>query len=570
MLFSAACLSLWSVAVPVFESPDESAHWLNGRFIHDHWRLPVLSETLVEASQPPLYYLLLAPFAVDSPLPASQPTLDTSGKPTGCCTDGRLYPNKFSDLEGFGALRIARLFSVAFSLITILFTYLACLELLGEPHVAFLAGSLIAFLPQFSFRGGSISNDAPAATLGAACLFAAIYIYRRGFTWKRGMIAGILLGLACLTKINAVCLSAALVIAIVRFEGEFKKNTLRISVLGISLALLAPWMIYSQIVLGDPLGMQAVQKVLPSLVEKRTLADPYFRTVFPETMWLSSVGLFSHMSMPMRPWAYHAIATLLAIAGLGLAIGLVRRKLDGRIVALLGSPVIVNLMLVDQYNLTFAQPQGRLLFPSLPCVAVLVALGLRNLVQLPAFSYAGLAAGALVFNVAVLTTVVIPGYWSSANEATAIDLQVNPGGSMVPAGPLSVRNSLRQTFVAGHDNLSGIQILIATYSAHVQQGVLLLTLSAEEEAGSRVIARGEIPAASLEDNHPARWYFPVVHNAYGRRFALTLSSDELPEDRKISAWLSGTQTYPAGRLFLEGREQPRSLVLTTFFRLAEW
>src|SRR5262245_58013133 len=64
-----AVLVAWAFATPVFESPDEPAHWQYARYLHDRWSLPFYEAGFEEANSPPLYYLALAPLAVPSRLP---------------------------------------------------------------------------------------------------------------------------------------------------------------------------------------------------------------------------------------------------------------------------------------------------------------------------------------------------------------------------------------------------------------------------------------------------------------------------------------------------------------------
>jgi hypothetical protein len=59
----------WSLVVPVFEAPDEPAHWQYARYLHDHWRLPLYDAEFVEANSPPLYYALMATFAAPTETP---------------------------------------------------------------------------------------------------------------------------------------------------------------------------------------------------------------------------------------------------------------------------------------------------------------------------------------------------------------------------------------------------------------------------------------------------------------------------------------------------------------------
>src|SRR5215510_13975358 len=81
LLASAALLLvLWSFAVPVFEAPDEPAHWQYAQYLHAQHKLPVYEARFVEANQPPLYYLLIAPFAAPSAVPVSAAHFDAVGR----------------------------------------------------------------------------------------------------------------------------------------------------------------------------------------------------------------------------------------------------------------------------------------------------------------------------------------------------------------------------------------------------------------------------------------------------------------------------------------------------------
>src|SRR5262245_55058539 len=77
---TALLLVLWSFAVPIFEAPDEPAHWQYAQYLHTQKKLPVYTAWVVEANQPPLYYLLIAPFAAPSTLPVSAAHFDAAGR----------------------------------------------------------------------------------------------------------------------------------------------------------------------------------------------------------------------------------------------------------------------------------------------------------------------------------------------------------------------------------------------------------------------------------------------------------------------------------------------------------
>src|SRR5690349_14479173 len=188
----------WSLAVPIFEAPDEPHHWLFARYLNEKKRLPVFNQELVEANSPPLYYALIAPVASDTPFP---PTfVDKNGKPTPLgvnVTMGeakpalKIYRNDISDFGKYWPFRAARLLTVVMSIVTVLFTFLAGREATGRVATGLLAGGIVAFLPQFSFRGGQISNDSLLATFGAASLYYIVRLIRRGSSWPTGVLASL-------------------------------------------------------------------------------------------------------------------------------------------------------------------------------------------------------------------------------------------------------------------------------------------------------------------------------------------------------------------------------------------
>ena len=64
-----ALYAAWALLTPVFEAPDEPAHWQYARYLHDHWALPRYVAGFEEANSPPLAYVLFAPFAREAGSP---------------------------------------------------------------------------------------------------------------------------------------------------------------------------------------------------------------------------------------------------------------------------------------------------------------------------------------------------------------------------------------------------------------------------------------------------------------------------------------------------------------------
>jgi 4-amino-4-deoxy-L-arabinose transferase-like glycosyltransferase len=222
LAISTALLTMWSFIVPLFEAPDEPYHWAYARYIHDYGRLPFYDRSLIEAVHPPLYYVLIAPFAVNSELPSANCIFMSS---INC------VPRAFSDFGKYWPLRWARLFTVVLSVVTILFTYLAGYEASGRPVTGLLAGGLAAFLPQFTFRGTNISNDAMVATTSAIATYFIVRLIRRGFSWKLGCMASLTVAFAFLSKVSAMILVPVLIAALLFGTSNWQVRMKRLSLM---------------------------------------------------------------------------------------------------------------------------------------------------------------------------------------------------------------------------------------------------------------------------------------------------------------------------------------------------
>jgi Dolichyl-phosphate-mannose-protein mannosyltransferase len=156
------------------------------------------------------------------------------------CHSHRYGHNAGDDLSKYWLIRFARLLTVLMSIATVSLAYKAGLEATGHAHAGLLRGTLVGFLPQFTFRGNHVSNDALVATLGAAFAFVLVRLLRRGFTVRLAGTAGVIVGLAYLTKISAICLFPALALAFLIEPAPWRTKLLRNLVLAVPLVIVAP------------------------------------------------------------------------------------------------------------------------------------------------------------------------------------------------------------------------------------------------------------------------------------------------------------------------------------------
>jgi 4-amino-4-deoxy-L-arabinose transferase-like glycosyltransferase len=388
LLFSFVLMICWTLAVPIFEAQDEPAHWQYARHIHDHWRLPVYGPGFVEANSPPLYYLAIAALANGSEEPPPL-ALETARGTLLMLAPPRLYQNSFDDLKWYWPIRAARLVSVVLSSATIWFCFLAGVAATGRHATGLLAAGLVAFLPQFTFRGTNVSNDALVTMWAAATVYLIILLVQRGFTWTRGLTIAAVIAAAFLSKVTAIFLPVPVGLAIISERGVPLVRRIRhLAILLLALVLVLPWMGRNHLLYGDPLAKAAMESAVAPLIVKKSISSAYFLDAFPSRLARSFVGMFGWMNVPLPLLIYLLFGLLGGIALIGCAAALrrgtvsagmpLRSIASARRLLILASIPVLNFLLVVGINLMFDQPQGRYLFPALPALGVLAAIGLEG------------------------------------------------------------------------------------------------------------------------------------------------------------------------------------------------
>ncbi|HEY6042987.1 MAG TPA: glycosyltransferase family 39 protein, partial [Anaerolineae bacterium] len=252
---------VYSVSIPLGEAPDEVSHWSYVQYLTTHLRLPGGDGASAgEAHQPPLYYLLGA--FVSFSVPEQQ--FDVYANPDwylgNTDTPNLLLHTRreaFPYRGGVLAWHLVRLFSILLGAITVWATYrLARLVFPDSAWVAPTAAAFVAFIPQFTFLSAVVNNDNLVIALSALALLAFLRTGRdvRACAF---IITGVLLGLAVLAKVSAFSLWVALALAMV-VNGQGTPIRERAANLLVTFAtasaVVSPWLVYSGIALGDPLG----------------------------------------------------------------------------------------------------------------------------------------------------------------------------------------------------------------------------------------------------------------------------------------------------------------------------
>jgi len=425
----------YSVTVPLFESPDEIWHFAFADHLAKGGGLPVFAEKksafLREGGQPPLYYaavaLAILPLDRDDfpnwvRFNASHPAVTrgaTSDTPNIFIHTAREDPPWTGSVL---AVHVARLISLLFGALTVVGIYVVGRIVTGREDLALLGAALIAFTPQFVFMCSSVNNDSLAAATATWVGVAALQIsnVEAQISKRYAIGAGIILGLGLLSKLGGLVLLPLVGLAFLirwfrrrshlKFRvragcAEIRYLILKVClVFGIAFLISGWWFARNIALYGDPLGWSVwlsdigVRTPTPAVWQLAPELPALFRTY-----WADLPGF------PLSGPIYVALAAVTLVAVVGLFKSLISN---------LQSPIsdlrLPTSDLFDIWNLIFllawlgavavsvlrymqATPaaQGRLLFPALAPIGVLMAWGLGAWTRrawLPGFVAGGLFA----------------------------------------------------------------------------------------------------------------------------------------------------------------------------------
>ncbi len=391
----------YSLVTPVFEAPDEGDHYRYIKYLAEKASLPVVegSENPVghEVWQPPLYYALgaLVTFKIDT---SDMGELEWRNLHWGLFgsknvvfhTSNESFPYRGTAL----AVHVVRLLSILMGGVTVAITYLLALELFPDQRwMAVGAAAVNAFNPQFVFIGGAINNDNLVTPLCSIILLMLVRLAKNGLR-ARGLVSlGILLGFAALTKVSALALIPLVAAILGVYSLRRRSFTLFIArsvvVLGLCALISGWWFLRNWSLYGDPLAWWAMLSSSTPLLRMEPLSG---LELFRYASWLrrSFWAVFGY-GILVHPLIYRCLDIVVLLSFLGLAIFVARRwhrrgldwkVLRGLAILLLWLAVVL-FSLLRWMQILEATNQGRLLFPAISAISVLLCVGLSQLAPRP-------------------------------------------------------------------------------------------------------------------------------------------------------------------------------------------
>ncbi len=441
----------FSTIIPLGEAADEVSHHSYVRYVAEYGGMPpVVEGTTVfgETFQPPFYYTVAAPLTAWLPTGSEAnlgfdiPVENNPDWEPGNPARARVLLQPAAARwqwqgEALG-WHLARFLSVLIGAGTIYFTYkLGRLVWKGEPWTALGAALFVAALPSFVGVSAVVTNDTLATLFSAILLWqlAKVVTTTAGENWQEWAWVGVTGTLGVWTKASGWLFVGTAVFGFVLWLWTKKKPGFRLKegqkngfegketvfnalgflfITGVVwfVGVIPLWIVNWQRS-GDIMGRN-LQTLVTDARTQFTFADLLDVLYSLCRTWWAGFGGAVHVSFG-APVNFGLLVIIFGVAG----IGLVRRHLNRsqsdpatrQLIPLLAVHTgLVVLSWLAWTALVLGTGQGRLLFPALPAVAVLLAGGWAGLPIPPRYSLGAFGGVMGLLLVGSITSLLLPAY----------------------------------------------------------------------------------------------------------------------------------------------------------------
>ncbi len=401
--------------VPIFEGPDEWTHSGHVKYIAEGHGLPVMlpGRGIWGGQQPPLYFataaVLIQPFDL-SGLDRYEKSLKNPHAALGYALDpGNKNHYLHDPAENFPyhglslAIHILRLYSMAFGLITLIFTYLTAFDLrfwiddtqskiVNPKSFATTVALFMACQPMFAFITAMVANE----PVNMACCAVGLWLTQRyilyGASARRAVALGITLGLISLAKMTGLAMGLVTAIAFLQIAiaKRHQPGLARLLwrdgfIIGSSFLLVGGWWYWRNYQLYGDFFQTGLYKIYfhdtPDPISFRHFL--YILASGEVSFWAT----FGWLNIVAPDWVYTVYDVVSRIGLLGTILTIILRKEILR--NLLTSPLLIHLVFppIMAFSLTRLVAieggmQGRQLLPALGSMAIVIIWGWWRIAQM--------------------------------------------------------------------------------------------------------------------------------------------------------------------------------------------
>ncbi|HSD83131.1 MAG TPA: glycosyltransferase family 39 protein, partial [Anaerolineae bacterium] len=388
--------AIYSVATPIFEASDEVSHYAVVQHIADTGELPVQQQSVKtvweqEGSQPPLYYWLVSPVArlIDTSDAAERMSRNPHAIPGNPSLEANRNLIIHSPAEDFPwhnttlAVHLIRFISIVLGAGTVALSYLLARRLFPDrASIPIGTAALIAFNPMFLFISASVNNDNLTILLTSLALYLSVVCWyeppgrvdRSG--WGRRLLLGSVLGAAALSKISGLTLLpiVALILTVRHLRQRDGRGWILSGVLvALPVLFIAGWWYWRNLTLyGELFGLDMMVAIAGQ--RSMSLLDlvPEFDG-FRYSYW----ALFGAVNIVTFSLAYFIFDLFMLLAVIGGGLWFIRNRRSDRIglMAILVGYVLLVFVGVIRWTMMTPASQGRLMFPAMAAISLLLWLG---------------------------------------------------------------------------------------------------------------------------------------------------------------------------------------------------
>lgn len=381
---------LYSAHTPLFEGPDELAHFVyTNRIVTNRalntipsGRSEMLRQRNFEAHQHPLYYLTAAPLLAlferdDFENYIRLNPFASIGTVTGSNEHIQIHPLTHEG-DTVYAVWALRLLSMGMGVITLLCVYHTG-RLVWDARLGLGAMVVVASIPMFVHVSSSINNDNLNITLSALAVTILVQMWHdRRITRGQAVALGITLAGILMAKLTGIiaygyAVGALLLGGIIR-RFKWQQVGFALAMIGAAFAIFALWwFVRSDILYNDPIGLSPTL----DLWSRNRDRLPSSHEVWG--IWVSFWMMLGHLNIPGPAWLMPYVTAITALAAVGLVVRALRDSEARWYIAFMLVVVALAWAVVIYITRQVNVSQGRALFITLAAFAPLMVMGWRAL-----------------------------------------------------------------------------------------------------------------------------------------------------------------------------------------------